>query len=185
MKTISVLLPLVVLTSLLAGCGERSSRSFTDAYLAALETHPGAPAEAAWVEDFIKAYGDFKGERLRERIREIYAPRFYFNDTLRSVEERDDLAQYLGHTAQRLESMKLTIQDRQVSGNDAYLRWTMRTQFSVGWRSTDTTTLGMTHLRFNEQGQVVLHQDFWDSRQGVFEHIPVLGGTIEWVRKRL
>ena len=41
------------------------------------------------------------------------------------------------------------------------------------------------HLRFNDAGQVVLHQDFWDSSQGFFEHVPILGAMIRWVRNRL
>jgi hypothetical protein len=46
-------------------------------------------------------------------------------------------------------------------------------------------TIGMTHLRFDSEGKVVLHQDFWDSTRGIFEHVPVMGAGIRLVKKRL
>lgn len=172
--------------SLLTACGgDESANRFTRAYLEALEARPGAVVRDSWVDHFVNAYGDFGSNTLRDRLRDLYAADVYFNDTLRSLEEREALVSYLGHTAGRLESMELTVLDRQHHGPDAYLRWTMRTRFSAGWRDVDVTTLGMTHLRFNEQGQVILHQDFWDSRQGVFEHLPILGGIINGIREGL
>lgn len=179
------LLSVLLLCGLLAGCGNGEERDFTRAYLDALERYPGAPVEPAWLDRFVGAYGDFNGAALRQRINDIYAPELYFNDTLKTMQARSSLVDYLGHTAERLESMELSVLDRHYSGRDAYLRWTMRTRFQAGWKEVDTTTLGMTHLRFNDQGRVVLHQDFWDSRQGVFQHIPVLGGLIESIRKDL
>ena len=34
------------------------------------------------------------------------------------------------------------------------------------------------------QGRVLLHQDFWDSAQGVWDHVPVLGTVIRWIQYR-
>lgn len=186
MKTTAAGLLLLSTLSLLAACGpEDSGNRFTHAYLEALQARPGATVRKSWLDHFVSAYGDFGGKNLPARLRDLYAPEFYFNDTLRSLHEREALVRYLGHTAGRLESMELTVLGRQYQGPDAYLRWTMRTRFSAGWRDVDVTTLGMTHLRFNEQGKVILHQDFWDSRQGLFGHIPILGGIINRIRKGL
>jgi hypothetical protein len=32
---------------------------------------------------------------------------------------------------------------------------------------------------------VVLHQDYWDSAAGLFEHVPVVGRLIRTVKSRL
>jgi hypothetical protein len=42
----------------------------------------------------------------------------------------------------------------------------------------------MTHLRFDRDGRVIYHQDYWDSGSALFEKIPVLGGGIRAVKKR-
>ena len=49
----------------------------------------------------------------------------------------------------------------------------------------DTRSVGMTHVRFDSAGKVVLHQDFWDSTGGFFEHVPVLGWMLRRVKNRL
>jgi hypothetical protein len=46
------------------------------------------------------------------------------------------------------------------------------------------SSIGMTHLRFDRDGRVIYHQDYWDSGSALFEKIPVLGGGIRAVKKR-
>lgn len=43
----------------------------------------------------------------------------------------------------------------------------------------------MTHLRFDGEGRVAYHQDYWDSGANLFEKIPVLGSGIRAVKRRL
>jgi hypothetical protein len=40
-------------------------------------------------------------------------------------------------------------------------------------------------IRFDREGRVILHQDFWDSAQGVWDHVPVLGIGLQHVRRLL
>jgi hypothetical protein len=40
----------------------------------------------------------------------------------------------------------------------------------------------MTHLKFNREGRIVLHQDYWDSTAGFFEYVPILGPVIRWIK---
>jgi hypothetical protein len=47
-----------------------------------------------------------------------------------------------------------------------------------------SNTVGVTHLRFDEAGRIILHQDFWDSAEGLYRHIPVLGSLIGVIRGR-
>jgi hypothetical protein len=71
-----------------------------------------------------------------------------------------------------------------ISGPDVYLVWSMRARFKPLLRTVESDTLGITHLRFNDQGQVILHQDFWDSGLGFYSHVPFLGGVVKAVNKR-
>lgn len=168
----------------LSACsGDYRPGDFTADYREALETYSGTPVEQAWETAFIDTYGDFTGPRFGERLRRLYAEELFFNDTLHSIHERTALVDYLQRTSERLDDMTLTILDSSRQGDDLYLRWIMKTDFRLAFRDIEAETAGMTHLRFNEQGKVVLHQDFWDSRQGVFEHIPVVGGLLRWIRK--
>ena len=43
----------------------------------------------------------------------------------------------------------------------------------------------MTFLRFDADGRVVYHQDYWNAADGLFQHIPVLGTLINAIKRRL
>ena len=47
------------------------------------------------------------------------------------------------------------------------------------------TTPGITLVRFDRSGRILIHQDYWDSTTGLFEHVPVLGYGIRAIKARL
>jgi hypothetical protein len=42
-------------------------------------------------------------------------------------------------------------------------------------------TEGISQLRFDKQGRIVLHQDFWNPAAGIYGYLPVLGPAIRYV----
>lgn len=63
----------------------------------------------------------------------------------------------------------------------------MASQRRVGWSiyRPFKRSVGMSHIRFDADGKVILHQDFWDSTGGLFEHVPGLGWMLRSVKSRL
>jgi hypothetical protein len=47
------------------------------------------------------------------------------------------------------------------------------------------TVPGVTHLRFAADGRVNFHQDLFDAAEGFFDVVPVVGGMIRMVKKRM
>jgi hypothetical protein len=41
----------------------------------------------------------------------------------------------------------------------------------------------MTQLRFDREGRIILHQDFWDPGAGIYQHLPVLGPAVRFVNR--
>jgi hypothetical protein len=170
----------------LAGCASAPS-PYALTYHQALQSQAAgtaAPADAS-IKAFVALYSDLQGPELAQRITAVYAPDAYFNDTVHTLTRRQDIIDYLEQTAQRADSIQVRIDDIASVGADTYVRWTMRTGFSVAGSDKDIVTIGMTHLRFDDQGRVILHQDFWDSTEGLYRHLPVVGGLINWVGKKL
>jgi hypothetical protein len=71
-----------------------------------------------------------------------------------------------------------------VSGADVYLIWAMRAEFTPVRKPVISETIGITHLRFDDAGRVVLHQDFWDTGLGFYQHIPLLGQVVKSINRR-
>ena len=60
----------------------------------------------------------------------------------------------------------------------------------LGWPSTELrgrtlTVRGVTHLRFDADGRVVLHRDYWDAAEELYEKLLLIGAPPSWLRRRM
>lgn len=137
-----------------------------------------------WVKTKIDlALGNMKAEGLAQRITEVYSDNLYFNDTIHTHTNAADLAQYMEAMAKRVHAIDIHFDDVIVNEKDAYIRWSM--SFKSKANSAPVNSVGMTHLRFNSQGKIILHQDYWDGVEGFYRTVPVLGFMLERIRKAL
>ena len=74
--------------------------------------------------------------------------------------------------------VKVSVIETITTGSDIYLVWAMEATFTPIRKPVTSNTIGMTHLRFNSAGQIVLQQDFWDSTAGFYQHVPLIGPVI-------
>ena len=175
---------MVLASLLLAGCAS-APRDFVKDYQAALAGRPGValtPAEARnAVARFAALYGDLSVANVQARVREVYAPDAWFNDTIATEVGIEAVAKYLRKTAGGAEKIEAKLTDTAVSGSDVYVRWTMeiRTKNLAG--GAPIITEGMSQLRFDREGRIVLHQDFWNPAAGIYQHLPLLGPAIRLV----
>lgn len=146
----------------------------------------GSPAEAQAIARFAAFFSSFAPGRVEQLLDETYAADVYFNDTLKAVQGREALSHYLGQSAAAVEDCRVEIQEVTRTAHDEHLvRWTMMIRFKRFQRGRDTWTVGMSHLRFDAHGKVLYHQDYWNAADGIFQHIPVLGGLIKAIKRRL
>lgn len=145
----------------------------------------GSAAEKAAVEKFRGFFGDLREDLIKSNIRAVYAPDVRFNDTLKSIKGVEPLEHYLIETARGVESCKVEIDEVLTSTAGVYVRWRMAIRFKKFKKGTTQESIGMTHLRFDKEGRVTYHQDYWDSGANLFEKIPVLGAGIRAVKRRL
>lgn len=169
----------------LAGCSGGTLDSSRE-YRAAIAERPGV--EFSNPDDgrratgrFAALYSDLSPESVQNRVRETYAPGAWFNDTVSTEVGIDAIERYLLKTARGAMEIKATVQDVAVSGSDCYVRWSMevRTKSLAGGKPT--VTEGVSQLRFDEQGRIVLHQDFWNPAAGIYQHLPLIGPGIRYI----
>lgn len=162
-----------------------------DALQRVRQRHPDPPAlhsqaESGALERFTLFFSSFAPDRVARLLPETYAEDVWFNDTLKTIEGRAALAHYLSESAAAVEACRVQIEEITRSGHDEHLiRWRMMIRFKRFRRGVDTWTIGMSHLRFNAEGLVVYHQDYWNAADGLYEHIPLLGGLIRAIKRRL
>ena len=145
----------------------------------------GTFEEKEAIRRFERFLGNLDEKTAREETEAVYAPNAFLNDTLKTIHGSPAIRDYFIRTARGLKSMKVTFDDVAVSGQNYYFRWTMETQMKNLAPGRTVRTIGVTLIRFDREGRVVLHQDFWDSAQGVWEHVPVMGSVLRWIRSKI
>ena len=140
------------------------------------------------IQPFVKLYNGMKNEALTDLIENAYTEKIYFNDTLVTIDSRKELIRYLKTTAEQVDNLELSVLDVTAIGQndqDLIVRWTMVTHLTLLGKEKKIDSAGITHLHLNGQGKIILHQDFWDSMQGFYQHIPILGGLLRWIKYRV
>lgn len=146
----------------------------------------GSAAETDALTRFAAFFSDFSPNKVEKLVDATYAPDVWFNDTLKTIRGRDALRAYLAHSASAVQSCRVDILDTLSNeAGDYFVRWRMVIRFKRFKPNEDTETIGISHLRFNRDGLVALHQDYWDSTQGLFEHVPILGMGIRAIKRRV
>ncbi len=146
----------------------------------------GGPGEKAALErftTFLKGIGDAKF--VREMTFQTYSSDAYLDDTLVVHHGAAEIEAYFIKTSETMTSYQLAIDDVARSGDDYYVRWTM--QFAAPLLSGGKTvhSVGVSQIRFNREGKVAFHQDFWDSGKNFYSRLPVVGGAVGYINKRL
>jgi hypothetical protein len=146
----------------------------------------GGPGEIAALDRFkafLQGIGDAK--YVRENTLKVYAADAYLDDTLAVHRGAAEIENYFVKTSETMTDYQVSIDDIARSGNDYYVRWTMVFAAPALSGGKPVHSIGISQIRLNREGQVEFHQDFWDSGKNFFAHLPIVGGAVGFVRKRL
>ena len=146
----------------------------------------GSPAERQGIERLKLFLSRIDAESVRNNTLSVYAPDAYLNDTLVSRRGSSNIQSYFLATVEAAESITANIEDVTRSADGFYyVRWTMDVRMKKVAAGETIRTLGITLVRFDDQGRVLIHQDYWDSAAGLWDHVPGLGRGIRWIKGRL
>lgn len=148
----------------------------------AAQPRPDGDEERRWIEKVQKAFSPFTPEQTARYFPEAYAESLYFRDAFHHFEDRQTLVDYMVKSAEMSPGVTFEFSPVVRNGIDFYLPWVMVLPGKDGQAAQ--RSLGLSHLRFNDQGQVIFHQDYWDSADVLVPRVPVANGLIELVRRR-
>ncbi len=193
MKIVTALLALLgLLTLVVTGLVYFGSRDYVDqvaAYQAILQkTENRSPPAAGSAEEVaaltrIRSYfSDINVNSVKALTASTYARDAWLNDTLVTKENGTDIEQYFLETAEKADSVNVDFDRIVRDGDDYYLHWTMRIRSQKLNDGQTLVSVGMSHMRLDEDGLILMHQDFWDSSSGLFAHLPIVGSLTKALR---
>ena len=190
-KSLFTLLYLTVSAALLSACASTapntapSPPAYPAQYRLALDEFPGTAEVSTQVIDrFVAFLANLGADSTGAVATELYAADLHFSDALMVTRDKQTVVDHFTRLGNAGTTVDVDIHQTLRQGPDVYLIWSMQARFTPVRREVVSDTLGVTHVRFNPQGQVILHQDFWDSGLGFYSHIPVLGAGVRAVGRR-
>lgn len=147
---------------------------------------PGGAAEKEAIDrftSFLEGIGD--ADYVLENTTKVYSSDAYLDDTLAVHHGAAEIEAYFVKTSKIMTSYQVTVDDIASSGKDHYVRWTMKFSAPALSGGKPVTSVGISQIRFNHEGKVAFHQDFWDSGKNFYAHLPLVGGAVGYVGKRL
>jgi limonene-1,2-epoxide hydrolase len=142
---------------------------------------PGSEEEQAAIERFVALYTTYTEDNVRRHVRDLYAQNAYYRDSFTEMHGIDNIEAYLIQGTYIMQNLTFDLQDVAVHDGNYYLRWI--TRFSQKREKDEVTHLpGVSHIRFNKEGKIIFHQDFWDAGV-IYERLPIVGFFIRWLKK--
>jgi steroid Delta-isomerase len=117
-------------------------------------------------------------------ISHYYAPQARFKDPFNDVTGVPAITGIFAHMFVALESPRFVVTERIVQGQQCFLTWEFRFRFKRFKPTQEQVIWGGSHLVFSSDGLVILHRDYWDAAEELYEKLPVVGSVMRWLKKR-
>jgi steroid delta-isomerase len=118
-----------------------------------------------------------------DELRDLCAVDVRFRDPFNDVRGQDQIVRIFSKMFEEVAEPTFEVVDNALSGSNSYLRWVLRFKSKKNGKSFSIE--GMTEVHFDQSGKVAAHLDHWDAASQLYEHVPLLGGVLRIIRRRL
>ncbi len=116
---------------------------------------------------------------------ELYSDDISFADPLHEVHGLPDLHKYFAKLYANVRDLQFEFHAfDQVREGKGYLRWTMTYRHPRLQGGAPIVVQGCSHLLWTAN-KVFQHRDFFDAGALLYEHLPVIGRIIRWLKGKL
>ena len=113
-----------------------------------------------------------------------YAAEARFKDPFNDVTGIPNITRIFEHMFVALIAPRFVVTQQICQGDQCFLTWEFRFQFCNYQTGTEQVILGASHVVFGAHGLVVLHRDYWDAAEELYEKLPVVGSVMRWLKRR-
>lgn len=136
-----------------------------------------------FLRQFARDFSQLDAHNL-ERLGQLYSDDVHFTDPLHDVHGLPQMKAYFANLYANIKELRFDFHAfDQISVGQGYLRWTMSYRHPRLAGGQQIQVEGCSHLLWREK--VYRHRDYFDAGALLYEHIPVLGSTIHWLKRKL
>jgi steroid Delta-isomerase len=136
------------------------------------------------VDALIRYFHDLTPESVA-RLAEFYTEDAFFKDPFNDVRGVKAIQRIFEHMFEHVIEPRFVVTEKLANETGAVLVWQFH--FGVrGWlRGQGQTIIGVSHLRFAEDGRIAYHRDYWDAAEEMYMKLPIIGTLMRILRRAL
>ena len=136
-----------------------------------------------FLHDFARRFASLDAGNLH-RLGELYADEVHFTDPLHEVQGIGHLRSYFSELYANVSELRFDFYGFDQTGEgEGYLRWVMSYRHPRLAGGGLIRVDGCSHLLWSDK--VYRHRDYFDAGALLYEHVPVLGRAITWLKRRM
>lgn len=116
------------------------------------------------------------------QVRAIYALDASFKDPFNEVRGHAAIVRIFEHMYVQVLQPRFTVVSSIARGGEAFLTWEFHFHMKR-LAGAPQCVRGATHIRFDADGLVAMHRDYWDAAEELYEKLPLLGGCMRLLKK--
>lgn len=119
-------------------------------------------------------------------IGSYYADDAHFKDPFNDVRGVPAIRRVFSHMFDQVDVPRFVVTARMAGANGgAMLVWEFHFRARLGRREQAHVIHGASHLSFDAAGKVTMHRDYWDAAEELYGKLPVLGGLMRALARKL
>ncbi|MDC8770330.1 nuclear transport factor 2 family protein [Roseateles albus] len=112
-----------------------------------------------------------------------YTEQAFFKDPFNEVRDLIGVQRIFAHMFEALDAPRFEVLDCLVQNQQCFLTWDF--SFRLKGQTQQRHIHGSSHLRFAADGRIAYHRDYWDAAEEFYEKLPLLGGLLRLIKRRL
>ena len=126
------------------------------------------------LDALIRWFENLSPENVNEFSR-FYAADAEFKDPFNEVRGTPAIERIFAHMFTQVAEPRFVVGSRFSGDDGVILLWDFHFRTKPPLPSKPMTARGATHLRFNAEGKINLHRDYWDAAEELYAKMPVIG----------
>jgi len=138
--------------------------------------------------DTIDALANFYEHLTPESVTQFpdyYAETADFKDPFNEVRGLAPIQRIFAHMFCQVSEPRFVVVERVVDEHGAVLIWELHYRVRRWERGKLQIMRGVSHLKFDTEGKVIWHRDYWDTAEELYAKLPVIGCLMRGLKKVL